>query len=152
MAETNTYHWKELLLNGEYVEASIGVSIPIDIKDCDLSSILPFFDEDLPNSNFIEESQFFTISISAKNLIDTLLENNKIYGLNSSFYLLSTIFQREYIHHYGLSPDMEKQIFEDFQNERKDLIKLLDILYIKLSQGNDVIKSVSFKIKKAIHF
>lgn len=151
MAETKTYHWKELpSLNREYIESSSSLLSTIDIKDCDLSSILPFFDEDLLNSNFIEEYQFFTISISAKNLIDTLLENYKIYNLNLSFYLLSALSQKEYINYYGLNPDMKKQIFEDFQNERKDLIKLLDILYIKLSQGNDVIKSVSFKTKKTI--
>ena len=151
MAETNTYYWKELLsLNKEYIKASSGISSAIDIKDCDLSSILLFFDEDLLNSNFIEEYQFFTISTSAKNLIDILLENHQIYDVNSSFYLLSAIFQKEYINYYELLPNMAKPLHKDFQNERKDLGTLLDILYLKLSQGNNVVKSVSIKTKKTI--
>ncbi len=152
MAEINTYYWKELpSLNGEYIKASSGITSTIDIKDCDLNSIVPFFDEDKFIFHFIENYQFFTISNSAKKLIDNLLVNYKIDVANSSFYLLSAIFQEKYISYYESPPNMAKPLYKDYQNERKDLETLLDILYIKLSQGsNNAIKSISFKTEKSI--
>jgi hypothetical protein len=150
MVETNTYSWKELpSINGEYIVASSGVTSKIDIKDCDLTSIVPFFDEDKFIFNFIGNHQFFTISNSAKKLIDNLLVNYKIDNANFSFYLLSAIFQEKYISYYESRPNMAKPLYEDYQNERKDLELLLDILYIKLSKGsNNSIKSISFKTEK----
>jgi len=150
MTKINTYHWKELSLSKEYIEATSAIYSEIEVKDCDLSSILPFFASAFLNRDFLEQYQSFTISISAKNLIDTLLENYKIRNVNSSFYLLSMIIQKEYINYYELHPNMAKPLHKDFQNERKDLEALLDILYIKLSQGSDAVKSVSIKTKKAI--
>jgi hypothetical protein len=152
MAEINTYYWKELpSLNREYIEANSGITSTIEIKDCVLTSIRPFFDDDRFISHFIENYQFFTISNSAKKLIDNLLVNYKIDIANSSFYLLSAIFQEKYISYYESPPNMAKPLYKDYQNERKDLEILLDILYIKLSQGsNNVIKSISFKTEKSI--
>ncbi len=150
MDEIKTYHWKELTLNGKYIDAASTIILPRDINDNALSSIIPFFKDAFLTPTFLEEYHFFTISSSAKNLIDTLLEDNKIYNLNSAFYLLSAIFQKEYINYYEHPPIMGKLLYKDYENIRNDLEKLLDILYIKLTKDNSAIKSVSFKIKKLI--
>jgi hypothetical protein len=149
MVEKNTYHWKELQLKGKYT--SIDTYSTIDIKDCDLTTITSFFDEDKLIYNFQKVYQFFTISNSARKLIDNLLAKYKIDNSNSSFYLLSAIFQEKYIPYITSPPNISKPLYKDYQNERQDLEALLDILFIKLSQGsNNTIKSISFKTDKPI--
>ncbi|HLF52577.1 hypothetical protein [Flavobacterium sp.] len=146
MDETKTYYWKELTLNGKYTETTSALSLPIYIKDCNLSFILPYFIETSHIKYFINKYESLLICNISKKLIDSLLEEYKIYNLNLEFYLLSAICQDTYILYF--ESEEKKMLYPDYQNERKDLIKILDLLYVKLNLGNEAIKSISFKTKK----
>lgn len=147
MRDSNTYFWKELTLDKKFIEVETNVSSLIETTNSNLSFISAFFNESQFLNQFLTNHQFFTISNFAKKLIDSLLIKHKIHNLNSEFYLLSAIFQKEYIDSYQTPPDMGKRIFEDFQNERKDLEELLNVLHDKLKKGNGILNSISFKTK-----
>ncbi|MES2573352.1 MAG: hypothetical protein V4572_00275 [Bacteroidota bacterium] len=150
METAKTYYWKVFEKINQYSKESVESTIPFTL-DLDLS----FIKHSLPNEaalfdSFKSNFTSFTISKEAKSHIDDLLHSNNILNRNKEFYLISAVFQYNYISEIeDLYHFTNKGWQKDLETASSQKEKFLDILRLKVNNEKSGINSISFKTDKA---
>jgi hypothetical protein len=154
MDEPKEYNWKTLNLQKQYLSIKDVVSISFQTSNLKSSFFTPFLDtfeiSKTPNifDPFLKDYNAIRIPLKTKKLLDDLLLKNNIGNFNNEFYFLSCIFQEVYVRSIEKSNDLRMPLVTDFQDESKDLNKLLNIIHDKLKNGNTAISAISFKSRE----
>ncbi len=149
MTTNNTYHWKNLDLNKNYILLEVQNTIKFEIKDLKFNFINSHFKK---NAFFIESftNQYNEILIGIKQvkLINTLLKKYDLTEFKNEFYTISAVMQNEYLKYYSDPADFSVPLLSDFQNESNDLEILFDVLKLNLDEENKSMNSIRFDIGK----
>ncbi|HFG1537772.1 hypothetical protein [Flavobacterium psychrophilum] len=126
MEENKTYHWKQFSRN-KYI-LSVNQTSNISTKDLNLTSVLPFFEENGFIISFINKYSSFTIDKNSKKLIENLIQHYKLPFEIGSICLLSASLQEDYINYFENPINTSKKGFEDVEKEYLEYKELFDLV------------------------
>lgn len=147
MTTNNTYHWKTLDLNKNYILVEIQNTLKFNTKDLKFNFIYSHFKNDTVFiESFTKQYDEILIGIKQVKLIDILLENFDLSEFKNEFYAISAIMQSEYLKYYNDPADFNVPLLKDFQDESKDIETLFKVLKLNLDEENKMMSSVRFDI------